>query len=244
MEKGLKVAGGFCRSLVTAGTTIYKILNFATRSKLNMIIVLGICGAAYKNCPYAAYVFDFLISNSLPAIRYLGQVTGFSDGIINVFKWLGSALGIDKLIELLEAIKTAIPSADEIKAIIEEAAKETAKGVAGLTAANTARDLIINRMMTTLQETAANTETLNTAMDLLNSAAPQAAPSVLQTMLTAAASGVGSGVGQSAGYLGVRSLIGAVVGTNPAFAALQNGAGKKRRRRTMRHKSVVKRNAE
>ena len=235
--KGLKVAGGFfCRSLVTAGTTIYKILNFATRSKLNMIIVLGICGAAYKNCPYAAYVFDFLISNSLPAIRYLGQVTGFSDGIINVFKWLGSALGIDKLIELLEAIKTAIPSADEIKAIIEEAAKETAKGVAGLTAANTARDLIINRMMTTLQETAANTETLNTAMDLLNSAAPQAAPSVLQTMLTAAASGVGSGVGQSAGYLGVRSLIGAVVGTNPAFAALQNGAGKKRRRRTMRHK--------
>ena len=227
---------GVFNSVVVAGKNLYRILAFATASKLNLIIVLGICGALYNNCPYAAYVFDFLISRTLPIIKFLGHVTGFSAGIVNLFKWLGSALGIDKLIELLEAIKTAIPSAEEIKAIIEEAAKETAKGVAGLTAANTARDFIINRMMTTLQETAANTETLNTAMDLLNAAAPQAAPSVLQTMLTAAASGVGSGVGQTAGYLGVRSLIGVVVGTNPAFAALQNGGGKKRRRRTMRHK--------
>jgi hypothetical protein len=203
--------------------------------------VLCICGAAYKNCPYAAYVFDFLISSTLPAIKFLGRVTGFNDVVINVFKWLGSALGVDKLIELLEAIKTAIPTAEQIQKIIEDAtteaadaAKEAAKGVAGLTAAGIARDGIIKLMMTTLNENAATTETLATAMDLLN-AAPQAAPSVLQTMLTAAASGVGNGVGQSAGYLGVRSLIGAVVGTNPAFAELQNG-GRKKRRRTMRHK--------
>jgi hypothetical protein len=220
-EVGVRVA---FKSAVFAGKNLYKILAFATASKLNLIIVLGICGTLYNNCPYAAYVFDFLISRTLPIIKFLGRVTGFNAGIVSLFNGLKNALGIDDLIALLASIKEAIPTAEKIQEIIEQAAKETAeaakeaaKGVAGMTAAGLARDRIIDAMFNKVVATEAVT----------------AVPGLTERLLNVAVSGVASGVGQT----GVRSLLGHVLSaTNPAFAALQNGGGRKKRRRTMRQK--------
>jgi hypothetical protein len=220
--------GGGLKTAVFAGKNLYKLLEFATASKLNLLIVLGICGAAYKNCPYAAYVFDFLISSTLPAIKFLGRVTGFNDGIINLFKLLGSALGIDKLIELLEAIKAAIPSAEAIQEIIDNAkeqaiaavgegveqltteAKEAAKAAAGVAAAAKARDLIIESMFNKI---------------------PVETTGVAERLLNAVVGGAASGMSQ----VGVRTIIGAALNAaHPGLPALTGG--RKKRRRTMRHK--------
>lgn len=220
-EAGVRVA---FKSAVFAGKNLYKILAFATASKLNLIIVLGICGTLYNNCPYAAYVFDFLISRTLPIIKFLGRVTGFNAGIVNLFNGLKNALGIDELINLLASIKAAIPTAEQIQEIIEQAAKETADaakeaaaGVAGMTAAGIARDRIIDAMFNRVVETAATTTT----------------PGIAERLLNVAVSGAANGLSQ----VGIRSLIEtALSASNPAFAALQNGAGRKKRHRTMRQK--------
>lgn len=220
-EAGVK---GVFKSAVFAGKNLYRILSFATASKLNLIIVLGICGALYNNCPYAAYVFDFLMSRTLPIIKFLGRVTGFNAGIVNLFNGLKNALGIDELINLLASIKTAIPTTEQIQEIIEQAVKETAdaakeaaKGVAAGAAASLARDKIIETMFNRVVETAATTTT----------------PGIAERLLNVAVSGAANGLSQ----VGIRSLIEtALSASSPAFAALQNGAGKKRRRRTMRHK--------
>jgi len=220
-EAGVRVA---FKSAVFAGKNLYKILAFATASKLNLIIVLGICGTLYNNCPYAAYVFDFLISRTLPIIKFLGRVTGFNAGIVNLFNGLKNALGIDELINLLASIKAAIPTAEQIQEIIEQAAKETADaakeaaaGVAGMTAASLARDRIIDAMFNRVVETAATTTT----------------PGIAERLLNVAVSGAANGLSQ----VGIRSLIEtALSASNPAFASLQNGAGRKKRRRTMRQK--------
>jgi len=220
-EAGVRVA---FKSAVFAGKNLYKILAFATASKLNLIIVLGICGTLYNNCPYAAYVFDFLISRTLPIIKFLGSVTGFNAGIVNLFNGLKNALGIDDLIALLASIKEAIPTTEQIQKIIEQAtidaakaAKEAAAGMAVMSAASLARDRIIEEMFNRVVATEAVT----------------AVPGLAERLLNVAVSGVASGVGQT----GVRSLLGHVLSaTNPAFAALQNGGGRKKRRRTMRQK--------
>ena len=214
---------GVFHSAVIAGKNLYKILAFATASKLNLLIVLGICGALYKNCPYAAYVFDFLISKTLPILNFLGDVTGFNDAILNLFNAFKTAVGIDDLIALLASIKEAIPTAEELNDLIagavkdaKDAAKDAAKGVAGMTAANKARDLIIDEVMRRWGEGQVTQ-----------------VPGLAERLLNVAVSGVANGMGQT----GVRSLIGHVLNAaNPGFAALQNGGGKKRRRRTMRHK--------
>jgi hypothetical protein len=218
-EAGVRVA---FKSAVFAGKNLYKILAFATASKLNLIIVLGICGTLYNNCPYAAYVFDFLISRTLPIIKFLGRVTGFNAGIVNLFNGLKNALGIDELINLLASIKAAIPTAEQIQEIIEQAARETADavkeaaaGVAVMSAASLARDRIIDAMFNRVVETAATTT-----------------PGIAERLLNVAVSGAANGLSQ----VGIRSLIEtALSASNPAFAALQNG-GRKKRRRTMRHK--------
>jgi hypothetical protein len=216
-KAGVRVA---FKSAVFAGENLYKILAFATASKLNLIIVLGICGTLYNNCPYAAYVFDFLISRTLPIIKFLGRVTGFNAGIVNLFNGLKNALGIDELINLLASIKAAIPTAEQIQEIIDQAvretadaAKEAAKGVAGMTAAGIARDRIIDAMFNRVVETAT--------------------PGIAERLLNVAVSGAANGLSQ----VGIRSLIEtALSASNPTFAALQNGAGRKKRRRTMRQK--------
>ena len=206
-----------------AGENLYKILAFATASKLNLLIVLGTCGALYKNCPYAAYIFDFLISKTLPILNFLGDVTGFNDAILNLFNAFKTALGIDDLIALLASIKEAIPTAEELNGLIADAvkeaadaAKDAAAGVAGMTAANKARELIIDEVMRRWGQ-----------------GQVAQVPGLAERLLNVAVSGVANGMGQT----GVRSLIGHVLNAaNPGFAALQNGGGKKRRRRTMRHK--------
>ena len=205
-----------------AGENLYKILAFATASKLNLLIVLGTCGALYKNCPYAAYIFDFLISKTLPILNFLGDVTGFNDAILNLFNAFKTALGIDDLIALLASIKEAIPTAEELNGLIADAvkeaadaAKDAAAGVAGMTAANKARELIIDEVMRRWGQ-----------------GQVAQVPGLAERLLNVAVSGVANGMGQT----GVRSLIGHVLNAaNPGFAALQNGGGKKRRR-TMRHK--------
>ena len=206
-----------------AGKNLYRILAFATASKLNLLIVLGTCGALYKNCPYAAYIFDFLISKTLPILNFLGDVTGFNDAILNLFNAFKTALGIDDLIALLASIKEAIPTAEELNGLIADAvkeaadaAKDAAAGVAGMTAANKARELIIDEVMRRWGQ-----------------GQVAQVPGLAERLLNVAVSGVANGMGQT----GVRSLIGHVLNAaNPGFAALQNGGGKKRRRRTMRHK--------
>ena len=218
----IRAGGIFCRSLVTAGSIIYRILEFATRSKLNMIIVLSICGAAYKNCPYAAYIFDFLISKSLPAIRWFGQITGFTDGVIAFFSWLGEITGISallglipQLVELLQGLKDMIPN-------IAGAANDLASAAG----AGIARDELARQVTERL--IAQNSELIG----ILQTPAPQ---SLINTIMGGAAEGL-SRAGVTTGLqLLVHGAINAAqrAGT---INLLQNGAGRKKRRRTMRQK--------
>ena len=218
----IRAGGIFCRSLVTAGSIIYRILEFATRSKLNMIIVLSICGAAYKNCPYAAYIFDFLISKSLPAIRWFGQITGFTDGVIAFFSWLGEITGISvllglipQLVELLQGLKDMIPN-------IAGAANDLASAAG----AGIARDELARQVTERL--IAQNSELIG----ILQTPAPQ---SLINTIMGGAAEGL-SRAGVTTGLqLLVHGAINAAqrAGT---INLLQNGGGRKKRRRTMRQK--------
>ena len=209
-----------CKLLKMTTKTMYTLIEFATRSKLNLIIVLIICGASYKNCPYTRYVFDFLISKSIPVLKWLGEVTGFNDAVLDLFTWLQDVLGITALLSLMQSIITMIPDA---------IATATAAATAGTTAATA--DIIRGTTDNIVQQLANN----NAAAQIAAAAADGVAPGAIAGLLQ----GIGQGVGNTGLTLIVQGLVGIAIRGQQHLPQIGLG-GRKRRRHTSTHKKRSK----
>jgi hypothetical protein len=211
-----RVVGKF---LVFLSRNLYRFIEFATRSKLNLFIVLSICGILRTNSPVMKKLFDFLISHSGVALRWFGEITGFNDAVISFFTWLKDSIGITDLITLMEQIMNMIP--DAIARASEAAAKAGAEAAGGL-AANVIKDAAA--------EIVSNIASSNAAAAAANAAAAQGGEGLLGGLL--------NGAGRAAGNTGLTLLVEGLVGMAVRGQQLPRigVGGRKKRRRTMRHK--------
>jgi len=211
-----RVIGNF---LVFLSRNLYRFIEFATRSKLNLFIVLSICGILRTNSPVMKKLFDFLISHSGVALRWFGEITGFNDAVISFFTWLKDSIGITDLITLMEQIMNMIP--DAIARASEAAAAAGAEAAGGL-AANVIKDAAA--------EIVSNIASSNAAAAAANAAAAQGGEGLLGGLL--------NGAGRAAGNTGLTLLVEGLVGMAVRGQPLQRigVGGRKKRRRTMRQK--------
>jgi hypothetical protein len=211
-----RVVGKF---LVFLSRNLYRFIEFATRSKLNLFIVLSICGILRTNSPVMKKLFDFLILHSGVALRWFGEITGFNDAVISFFTWLKDSIGITDLITLMEQIINMIP--DAIARASEAAAKAGAEAAGGL-AANVIKDAAA--------EIVSNIASSNAAAAAANAAAAQGGEGLLGGLL--------NGAGRAAGNTGLTLLVEGLVGMAVRGQQLPRigVGGRKKRRRTMRQK--------
>jgi hypothetical protein len=218
-DAGATTAFGLGKFLVFLSRNLYRFIEFATRSKLNLFIVLSICGALRTNSPVMKKLFDFLILHSGVALKWFGEITGFNDAVISFFTWLKDSIGITDLIALMEQIINMIP--DAIARASEAATKAGVEAASGL-AANVIKDAAA--------EIVRDIASSNAATAAAAAANAPGGDGLLHGLLTSA--------GRAAGNTGLTLLVEGLVGMAVRGQPLPRigVGGRKKRRRTMRQK--------
>ena len=200
------------RAAITTGTIICKVIKFAVSGKIQFLLVLGLCGAAYKQSVYAQIVFDYILSIAGRLFGFISDITGLTDFVI----WLGQITGITTLLTLIPRLISLL---EQIPEMIKVVSTELAQGAA----ASVARDQIVNGVITKLQGQIGD-------IDAIIQALPTQ-PQPPQSLITALTQGMAQGFGNMGASAGVRSITELLVRhATSNQLALQNGGARKWKR--------------